>query len=69
MQEPRMGQYAAYGVFLLASLAWAFSGPRLTAEKNAPFSFPQTTARATRKENRPASLDVKLTREGGGKEE
>lgn len=40
MQEPGMDITSLCGVFLLASLAWAFSGPRLTADENTPFLFP-----------------------------
>ena len=42
MQEPRMEQRAQSGAFLLASLARAFSGPRMTADEGAPFPFPRT---------------------------
>lgn len=56
MQEPRMGQHAMMWRVPLASLAWAFSGPRMTADGNAPFLFPHQTNRAKQKENLPNSL-------------
>ncbi len=58
MQEPRMEQRAPSGAFLSASLAMAFSGPRMTVEENALFSFPRNSSRATRNEGWPGSPDV-----------
>lgn len=48
------------GVFLFVCLARAFSGPRMTAEENAPFSFSVDPSKGNAERELPASLTVKL---------